>query len=241
MLHPALRLSTLALPLGCVFSAAIARADAEETEHVLHPEPKTVFEPLQQGAWGTGLSGSIGRSDEALTARDTSGIDARTRGFRYLVSIRTGYFLVQRFVVGLDFQLSVTSSTTQLSSAGASLAIDNYEERLFLGPWLRYYIPVSSAWAVFPEFSWGFQNRYRTQDSDTSAPGVDAEDRSSGLGFNLGFGFTYFLTRNVAFDVTGRYSRGRLRGRFTNIGASNDLSDVGVLVGFQIYLPEFSF
>ena len=49
------------------------------------------------------------------------------------------------------------------------------------------------------------------------------------------------LTRNVAFDVTGRYSRGRLRGRFTNIGASNDLSDVGVLIGFQIYLPEFSF
>jgi opacity protein-like surface antigen len=213
---------------------AAAPAKKKKKDYVLPDE----FVPLEEGTWVAGFSGSIGRNDERISPRDATDLDVRTKGFRYVAGTRNGYFLARHFVVGLDFQLSVTSTTTTARTGRDTIEFRNYEERLFIGPWLRYYFPISNAWALFPEFSWGFQNRYRTEEV---AAGGENEDRTSGLSFNIGFGFTYFLSRNVGFDVTGRYSRGRLRGRFTDLRANNDLSDIGLLIGFQVYLPEFTF
>jgi opacity protein-like surface antigen len=197
------------------------------------------FVPLERGTWVAGFAGSIGRTDDRVRPHDGRELGILTDGFRFTVNSRNGYFLARRFLVGLDFQLTVTSATTNARSGGQQYEISDYEERLFVGPWLRYYVPMSNAWAFFPEFSWGLQRAYRSQQA---APNVPAEeDRSSGLSFNLGVGFTHFFTRNIAFDATGRYSRGRLRGSFGGVRAGSDVSDIAILIGFQVYLPEFTF
>lgn len=216
-------------------------AGADEPKPDPGPLADETFIPLQRGSWIAGFSGSIGRAEETISPRDATDLAVRTSGFRWLASTRNGYFLRKRFVIGLDFQLSVTNTTTSVTTGGNTLAVSSYDERLFLGPWLRYYIPISEAWAIFPEFSWGFLTRYHREDTSATPVPEDEEDRSSGLSFNLGFGFTYFLSRHVGFDVTGRYSRGKLRGRYTSLRARNDLDDLAVLIGLQVYLPEFSF
>jgi hypothetical protein len=222
-----------------VFTSAVAWAGESRAEA---PPPKPDFVPegeyFPRGTWAAGFAAKVESSSY-------EGRDPRTptmRSSRYGISSRNGYFVANRFLVGLRASYDVALHRTTLpgGDGGRVLESEGTEQSFEIGPWFRYYFPVGNGWAFFADADWGYRTFY-DEEKAIGKKGQASESSGRGLGIGLGGGLTYFLTKGVAFDVAGRVSFARLiskeEGRKTRV----DLSDFGLVLGFQVYLPEFVF
>lgn len=186
-------------------------------------------EALRRGTWITGLGGHISTSGESWQSRTDPGTVSRVDSG---LDVRVGLMLTRRLAVGLDFLLEHRSTRVTARSIGT---VSTNEESLVAGPWFRFYVPTDARWSLFFDAAWGFQH---TVDATGSA---DDTSRLYGLSLAGGIGATYFVTPSVAFDAS-LYMRGaHLFGRTAGERSVALREDLGVRVGFQLYLPEFLF
>ncbi len=227
------------LASGLAFTSLLVCASESRAEA---PPPKPDFVPegeyFPRGTWAAGFAAKVESS--SYEGRDPN--TPTMRSSRYGISSRNGYFVANRFLVGLRASYDVTLHRTTLPGAdgGRVLESEGTEQSFEIGPWFRYYFPVGNGWAFFGDVDWGYRTFF-DEEKAIGSKGQASESSGRGLGIGLGGGLTYFLTKGVAFDVAGRVSFARLiskeEGRKTRV----DLSDFGLVLGFQVYLPEFVF
>lgn len=206
------------------------------------PPPKPDYVPkgeyFPRGSWAAGFGATVESS--AFEGREAGA--TTTRSSRYGITSRNGYFLVDRFLVGLRARYDVALHRVTLAGASGApgLVTEGSEQSFEVGPWFRYYVPVGNGWAIFGEADWSYRTYYDEERSlGSSAQGSESTGR--GLAVGVGGGITYFLTKGIAFDVAGRASFARLLLRSDGRRTRVDFSDFGLVLGFQIYLPEFVF
>lgn len=204
--------------------------------------------PLMQDGWVGGLSGNLGWDNYSVNANNNSlDVGSRVEEFSFTISSRNGKFVEDNAVIGFDFQWEENSITHTPESIDGIM--DNNKKRLgFIGLWMRYYIPfIGTGWAIYPEASAGYGNYKSVNENYPPSPIssmmyiTKTIATADGFVYNIGFGATMFVSNNVAFEVTGRYQGGKLKGDYEFAGETLDnleikLSNIDVLFGIMIYL-----
>ncbi len=225
-----------ALWLAAGLGAGSARADEPH-----RAPPKPDFTPPTEyfpaGTWAAGFAGSALSTERSARSASTTSL----RASRYGVTSRNGYFLAKRFIVGLRlaYEVEIRRDTTGEGNNTRTVS-EGSEETFSLGPWFRYYVPMSDGWAIFGEADWGYTAFYSREESalDTRVP---LTATAKGIALGGGAGFTYFLARGIAFDVVGKAQLARLTGRENDRAIRFNSTEFGLYLGFQVYLPEFPF
>lgn len=228
------RFAALALVGALAQSLVPASARAEASAPSPAPAPRAAEpgwpEALKRGTWVAGLGGHISSSgDRWQVGRDPDPV--RVGRVDSGLDVRSGIFLTRRFVVGVDFELNLRSQRIDYDDRSSSES----EENVAAGPWFRVYLPTDRRWALFFEGSWGYQQT--VSNLGTTGGG----NRLYGLALQGGFGACYFFTESVAFDAALEVRGANLYGRAGDIRTHATREDLGVRVGFQLYLPEFVF
>jgi len=206
--------------------------------------------PLMQNGWVGGLSGNLGWDNYSVKASndamDMEYVDSKVNGFNFTISSRNGKFVENNSVLGFDLQWEQNSLTTTPQNISGNKSYT--KERLgFIGLWMRYYIPfIGTGWAIFPEASLGYGN-FKSVEEDYPPPIssmmyiTETTATADGFVYNVGLGATMFVSNNIAFEATGRYQGGKLKGDYEFAGETVDnleikLSNIDVLFGIMIYL-----
>jgi len=203
--------------------------------------------PLMQDGWVGGLSGNLGWDNYTINASNENvDVDSKAKGFGFIISSRNGRLVEDNAVLGFDLQWEQNSlnTTPQNKTERESYT----KKRLgFIGLWMRYYIPfIGTGWAIYPEASLGYGN-YKSIDSGYETPSTsslyigDTIADAGGFVYNVGFGATIFVSNNIAFEATGRYQGGSLKGNYEVYSESLDnleikLSNIDILFGIMIYM-----
>jgi hypothetical protein len=178
------------------------------------------------------------------TATETIGytggdVRAVTDQHMLLISGRGGYFVTPDIALGAEAFWRIDDEMTTPDPNPTYLRTSSEGRTLFLGPWVRWYYPLSVRWVMFPEMSLGYT--YQVQDSEASSSSAAAHVRTltDGFGLNAGIGLGYFITRAFAVDLTLRYSGAWTSGRYEQIGqpdapASVSSNGIQALLGFEI-------
>lgn len=201
-------------------------------------------EALKKGGWSGGLAGWVGWENFDLSENlGDATRNAKVDGFNFIFSSRNGSIVETNGVFGFDFQWRERNRTTtpDPNPNNTSESID--EKVWFLGLWARYYIPWGGNFAMFFEGSGGYAVYSQKNETITDLEYVpnNSESYANGFAYNAGIGISHFVSRNAAFELTGRYEGGSLSGENENyIGVKNDLNvklrNIFILFGFQIYL-----
>ncbi len=242
--HPWLRASRALRSLAILVSAALAAFAANEPcARAEAPAPKPDYVPVGEyfprGTWAAGFAAKAESS--SFEGREPGA--TTTRSSRYGIISRNGYFIADRFLIGLraSYDVALHRVTLPSRSGGApELVTEGSEQSFEVGPWFRYYFPVGNGWAIFGEGDWSYRT-YFDEEKGFGSSESGSKSTGRGLAIGVGGGLTYFLTKGVAFDVAGRASFARLLLNSDNRRTRVDLADFGLLLGFQIYLPEFVF
>jgi len=189
--------------------------------------------PFIKGRYITGLSGSI------RSAAVSDNVTSKNRKFieGYQLGTNSGHFFFDRVVFGVSFKVSrdVQESLNRVES-----------ETLQIGPWVRYYTSKDSRGSVYPELSLqyvNFSDNSRTLDTIVE----ERRLRSSGLGVEVGVGFTYTVGEHIGFDIGLNYFGGFLKGKTTGtdiIGVQEEnffLGQLNFRFGFVALVDEFFF
>lgn len=197
-------------------------------------ESDTVF--LNRGTWITGVNGGINNS-RTLNSGGTGIIS----GVSYSFAFNSGAFVTKRIALGVG---AVLTKTGEVREEFAS-----EEEQLFLGPWLRYYIPQGHRWYVYPEIGASYVNFYSELQNynDATLDVVTAR----GFGVSPGVGIVFFMTKSAAFSVRWNYKWNIVSGDYSEVDnngvetmskiSSYQYTSTSLLFGFQLYLNEFFF
>ncbi|VAX26343.1 hypothetical protein MNBD_IGNAVI01-2510 [hydrothermal vent metagenome] len=223
--------STFLVIIATVFLVATSLINAQGT-----------IIPLMQNGWVGGLSGNLGWDNYTINASSSNfGIDSKVTGFNFTISSRNGRFVEDNSVIGFDLQWKQSNSTATPQN---HLGSEPYtKERLgFIGLWMRYYVPfIGTGWAIFPEASFGYGNFKSITDELSLEAGRREEASADGFVYNVGLGATIFVSNNIAFEATGRYQGGKLKGDYVFDEEVSDnleikLSNIDVLFGIMIYM-----
>lgn len=142
---------------------------------------------------------------------------------QFNISPNAGYFFMNKLAGGLKLNLGYGKS----DMFGVKNTATNYG----ISPFVRYYIlPASNKVNVFAEASYGW-GKSKDKSRDFTA-------RSTYNGYSFLIGPTFFITPNIAIEITGGYSGNQYKDKSGDIsvpGKSKErLFQAGV--GFQIHL-----
>ena len=193
----------------------------------------TVF--LSQGSWISGVEGGISNN----RTLSFGGTDIE-QSVDYVFNFNSGVFISNKIAVGVNAKLT-KSGETRISSKSS-------REEFYLGPWLRYYIPMQQNWYVYPEFGVNFVNYYSETIDDNQVD--NSKISAQGLGFNPGIGLVYFVNQSAAFSVrwnyqwnsiSGSYEESNTAGRVVNSINNYQYGKSSLFFGFQLYIDDFFF
>ena len=204
--------------------------------------------PLTEGGWVGGLSGNVSwkntnsfASNEEYSYYGHSDCNPKEDGFGFSISSRNGRFVINNLSVGFDLQWSENETTTEIGSGMPRVYYEKVRQGFF-GLWSRYYLPIiGTGWAIFTEGSVGYGNFKSITDQLYVDMDALHEINAGGFAYNFGLGATMFVSNNVAFEITGRYQGGTLKGDYYK-GAflfkdyEIELANIDILFGIMIYL-----
>jgi len=201
-------------------------------------------EALKQGGWSGGLAGWIGWENYSTTLDLGETTDAaKSDGYNFIFSSRNGSIVETNGVFGFDFQWREKHRTTKPDPNPDNTSESIEEKVWFLGLWARYYIPFGGNFAMFFEGSGGYAVYSQKNETitDLEYAYYNSDAYANGFAYNGGIGISHFVSQNAAFEFTGRYEGGSLKGENENYaGVKNDLNvklkNIFILFGFQIYL-----
>ncbi|MFC2107739.1 hypothetical protein ACFLRY_05345, partial [Bacteroidota bacterium] len=179
----------------------------------------------------------------------------------YLFNTRFAYFVIDKLGIGLDAELDIDGGGMEPDNTAAkNMFAKDYksyegETAMFIGPIIRYYIPIGKLVAVFPEASIGYRGYGSIEYSEyKNAAGNKEESKiqysASGVGFNMGVGIVFKLTKRIGLDFSGRWGGGKISGTrkdkskwTTASGNTNDpdrdidikFANIDLMIGFQVF------
>lgn len=188
-----------------------------------------------KGRFLTSLYGTLSNQKVNIV----SGEEVRTTG--YTIGTKSGQFIKDNWVLGLNFSLS----KSDITNAGADIE----SEDLLLGLWSRLYFAQKGSAALFAELTpyyTGIHRQTIIRDNDNV---IIADEAISGSGFGVvpGFGFTYIISRNVGFGMTVSYPLAKIHVDTedlllaTTISNTYKVTQLQFSFNFQIYLDQFFF
>ncbi len=167
-----------------------------------------------------------------------SGGNVTTTG--YTIGTKSGRFIKNNWVLGLNFALSKSDFNNGTITLGS--------EDLTLGLWSRLYFAVKGSAALYVELTPYYSAIYRQSIIDNgSATRLNEEISGNGYGVIPGFGFTYIINRSVGFGMTISMPFARIHADTKDIILNTVVSDTYYLTelqfgfNFQIYLDQFFF
>lgn len=158
------------------------------------------------------------------------------------ISTRNGFFIARNLLLGVEFNWTQSSSTGRPEPNPTGFRSEVFERRLFFGPLLRWYQPMSVRWFVYPEISAGYSHfLHEQEETDIINITLPATISARGFALHAGAGMGYFLTRHVVFDATLRYMHAWRDGDYEVPGLQDrdtDMTeyDIQLLLGFQILI-----
>ncbi len=125
------------------------------------------------------------------------------------INPNVGYFVADRFAVGLNAGINSLSDLTFIS----------------LGPNLRGYFLTSEKGSIFATAGFNYVRVNINNNSDSST------------GYNLGIGYAVFLNKAIALEISSNYSK--LGSSADNIVIGNSETGIfSINVGFQIHFNK---
>lgn len=139
------------------------------------------------------------------------------------LSPNVGYFFINKLAGGVKLNLGYNKSEMY--------GVKNTGSNYGISPFVRYYfLPASSKVNLIAEASYGWGR------SKDKAP--DFTTKSTYNGYSFLVGPTFFITPNIAIEVTGGYTGNRYRDKSENLNINSKskerLFQAGI--GFQIHL-----
>jgi hypothetical protein len=182
------------------------------------------FSQTEKGTWLLGGSANVSRSKSGY---GSSG-DNDYYYFSYGVSPQLMYLPADRLAIGLSLNFN--------HSKALKTDYDSKSSSFFVGPVVRYYLPVSEKWAVFPQVKYTFGTQITHSPIFDSGGGIVVIQKTKYTygNFNAGFGTTYFLNKNIGLEGILQYTKSNGK---TDIEGVDDsfASTINFSVGFQIY------
>jgi opacity protein-like surface antigen len=180
------------------------------------------------------IGGSISGSYQKATptygdAERTTSIDLRPN---------YGLFVINNLCVGIGagFGFSKVVRETQ----GYTPEATDKTTTLSVGPFVRYYVPITQKLYAFADASYGwnwvhFDSNHR---DNSLGQGAMTKERTSTWG--LGAGISYFMTPNAALELGLGYTHDHRKETETDFPpASNDKTGtLGLSIGFNIFLRK---
>lgn len=139
-----------------------------------------------------------------------------TNGFNVALTPQLGYFVMDNWAIGGQVGLNI------FSPKGNSATQTNWN----LGVFTRYYLGDNQVDSILKN------GRFFAQ-GEVGFGGSNSNTGSStnGVDLGIGAGYSYFITRNVSLDALLKFNT------LVGGGSSAAKGDLGLNVGFQIYLP----
>jgi hypothetical protein len=173
------------------------------------------------------LGGSAGLTDTNQSFSLIGG-DQNSKHISASFAPNLGYFVADRFAVGMTFAFSLSNTTHE------DFDLESRYTSFGLGPAFRYYVLLDDRWAVFPTLAYTFETFTfkSTQVDPISGELFPQTTKSKGSIFKGGAGITYFINKSVGIEGLLFYQGSR-----ANEGASTS-SSVQFNIGFQIYFNQ---
>ena len=168
---------------------------------------------ITKGNWLVGGSGSF--STSTFTSENTDGSESKQKGTSLRISPNLGFFISDRFAVGLDLSLNFANSEGR----------DNSNWAIGLGPFVRYYfLPEDKLINIFSQTSIRFNNGLSEINKD-----------SKSTTFGLSAGGVIFFNSSVGLELSLNYEDITVK-RANSNNRNTDIFFVGL--GFQIHLEK---
>ncbi|MDX9790233.1 MAG: outer membrane beta-barrel protein [Candidatus Kapaibacterium sp.] len=207
--------------------------------------PDDYFNPFRAETWVFGISGSLSFDNFHTSYNRDEYPQLKINSTDFTINTRNGRMVSKYIAVGVDFQWDINNSTTSPDGSEEILEVKEVETLGFIGVWGRYYVPLKKEdFAVFAEVSIGYSSysdEQRVSDGLFTSNNITDAD---GLGYNAGLGLSLFVTKHIAFELTGRFEAGELTGTTKTLENSQELINdfkinkqrINLLLGIQIYL-----
>ncbi|MCZ7555105.1 MAG: hypothetical protein M5R41_01710 [Bacteroidia bacterium] len=157
-------------------------------------------------------------------------------------STRNGFFVLRHLAIGGEFAWEHRSESYQPDPNPVNFRSRDYANRLFVGPWARWYIPASMRWYTALELSIGYVRQNEENEESTSVYVLPkTTSTGNGVGINAGLGMGYLLSRGMVLDLTARYGAGWLDGAVRVPGNPDrdlqwDYGELHFLLGLQLLI-----
>ncbi len=192
----------------------------------------TIFE---KGRVLTSLVGSVSNQSSALESGSTIKTTA------YSIGTQSGIFLQNKWVLGVNFNLS--------RSAFDNTSESLISEDLIIGVWSRLYFAEHGATSLYFELTPYYVGVFRKNIFVDSHGNEITNEIATGKGFGIlpGLGLSYNINRNVGFGMTLSYSYAHLQvdieDKIMNeiTPDSYDVTQLQFSFNFQIYIDQFFF
>jgi Outer membrane protein beta-barrel domain len=170
------------------------------------------------------LSGSVGYSNSHPQDANPV-VDTKSSGA--FISPRIGYFVAENFVVGLEGTYGSTKQVGITYRPTGSVEQTTKNSYFGIGPFMRYYKPLSAKTAFFVHLSAGFGgDKTKVEVKDTTSSTSLPETKNSRINVSLVPGFTYFPSEHWGLEImTNAFMVGYSRTRQTEglpTGANKD-------------------
>ncbi|HEY5751487.1 MAG TPA: outer membrane beta-barrel protein [Chryseolinea sp.] len=141
------------------------------------------------------------------------------------------YFVIDHLSLGVVTPLLYTQSKRD-----GSAQKDTYSS-YSIGPLIRYYFPLGTHWAIFPEASYSYGWTVTKGDSYVNGNNVPVTYRGNARNLQGGVGLVYFLNPNIGVEGKFRYQSIRDTYNRSDVGLDHtDNNAFDFTIGLQVYL-----
>lgn len=172
-----------------------------------------------KGSWLLGGDLSYSSYESRLSQ---GGMNIKSTNLSYYVQPRVGYFVYDRFAVGVDLEIGWNTSTIDNGLQKTETRANNN----FVSAFARYFFYKH----MFVQGSYGAGNN----NADSSLPASNRE--FSGTKWTLGFGYAIFLRKSSALELSLSSRTSILTDKSGQLTSTVDELLVGL--GLQIYLSK---
>jgi hypothetical protein len=178
------------------------------------------------------LGGALGFSrGHTSAAYNYSATSSKEKQSTIGIDPNVSYFVIDHLSVGLVTPL--TYMWYKPDGADQKTTYTSYS----VGPLIRYYFPLGSHWAIFPEASYSYGWTVTKGYYYVSGDKVQVTYRGNTRNLQGGLGLVYFLNPNIGVEGKFRYQSMRDTYNRTDVGLDHvDNNSFDFTIGMQVYL-----
>ncbi len=151
-----------------------------------------------------GLSAASSNVESTVDGQPPTKNDANSTTFS--VNPKIGYFLVDRFTIGLGMDYTFNRTSEPVSNTDPTLGDDSdFDSDLLFGPFLRYYALASEDTGFFLEVAFGFGSSV----DEIIFGGEEQTTSTNVLAASAGPGFTIFNSKGIGLEALVKYNFAR--------------------------------